>query len=353
MPIDDENVPQGPIVGSRCLAGPTGRGRWGLATIRRVNEDGTFRVEFDVKEMIVLPYWYGVTPAEISFDDVRQWSPVFARISPDGRSFARTNFADALTSLGYQLPLDHAQVQWDQGCSKVCHVPPEQAESRVLDEATAYRLFLELGLSAKYCADLFAPDKPKPYFKLYWNQNRMGGRDPSELPRPVTLDDTFAVLGLTKSKADRSTAAFLQRLQRDQGLRLPASLAELLCRRGIARAVTECHPNSPRLVEFKASKWKLRRGMREQQLSGDYALTIMLPHQGDHEWAVVFDDGEDDARVYLHWERDGEATWLLTAPRVGLFFWDLAQTGLTWYVDTLFRGGKPVRDSDIGLILDS
>jgi hypothetical protein len=36
-----------------------------------------------------------------------------------------------------------------------------------------------------------------------------------------------------------------------------------------------------------------------------------------------------------------------------MFFWDLAQTGLAWYQDTKFKGGKPVRRSDIGLVLDS
>jgi hypothetical protein len=91
--------------------------------------------------------------------------------------------------------------------------------------------------------------------------------------------------------------------------------------------------------------------MRERQLSGDCALVIIVPHQGDHEWAVVFDDGEDDARVYVRWEAEDGETWLLTAPDVGMFFWDLAQTGLTWYSDTKFKGGKPVRRSDIGLVL--
>jgi hypothetical protein len=92
--------------------------------------------------------------------------------------------------------------------------------------------------------------------------------------------------------------------------------------------------------------------MRERQLSGDYALVIMLPHQGDHEWAVVFNDGEDDARVYVRWDTENGESWLLTAPSIGMFFWDLAQSGLTWYQDTKLKGGKPVRRSDIGLVLD-
>jgi hypothetical protein len=107
----------------------------------------------------------------------------------------------------------------------------------------------------------------------------------------------------------------------------------------------------PSLVEFKEGEWTLLRGMREQGLNGDYALVVMVPHQNTYEWAVVFDDREDDARVYVMEDMEPGEAWRLTAPRIGMFFWDLAQTGLTWYQDTKFHGGKPVERSDIGLIL--
>jgi hypothetical protein len=348
MPGNETNTPQGPFEGSRCLAGPGGD--WRPATIRRVNEDDTFTVEFDVKQMVIMPHWYGVTPAEVSFDDARQWAPVFARISPDGRSFALANFADALASLGYQVAPDQVPQFWDQGYQNLPTVSGVKAESRVLDETLSYQLFLNLGLSAKQCAEYLKPGRPKPYFKLYWNQTRMGGREPAEIRRPVTLADAFAALGLTSAKVDKSSAAFLQRFEREHAVRLPATLVELLQRTGVADAVMDCHPNNPSLVEFRRGGWDLLRGMRGQQLSGDYALVMMVPHQGDHEWAVVFDDREDDARVYVRWGTEEGETWLPTAPGVGMFFWDLAQTGLAWYQETRFQGGKPVRRSDIGLI---
>jgi hypothetical protein len=351
MPGNETDTPQGPFEGSRCVAGPGGQ--WGPATIRWVNEDGSFRVEFDVKEMVVMPYWYGLTPAEISFDDARQWSPVFAQISPDRRSFAWKNFPDALAALGYQVLPDQARQLWDQGCQKLFNASEGQTASRVLDETWSYRLFLQMGVSAKQCAENLKPDRTKPYFKLYWNQTRMGGREPAEISRQVTLADALAALGLTSGRVEKSTAAFLERFERKHSVRLPATLVELLQRAGVADAVQHCHPNNPSLVEFMAGWWDLRRGMRGQQLSGDYALVIMVPHQGDHEWAVVFDDGEDDARIYLRWDTEGGEAWLLTAPGVGMFFWDLAQTGLAWYQDTRFQGGKPAKCSDIGLILDS
>jgi hypothetical protein len=161
-----------------------------------VNEDGTFKLEFDVKELVVLPYWYGVTPAEVSFDDPARWAGVFARLSPGGRPLARAGFPDALTGLGYAVPPEQALGLWDRGCQALFGSAPGQTDRAELDEAAAYRLFLQLGVSAKQCADNLPADRPPALFKLYWNQTRMGGRTPAELPRAVTLGDAYAALGL-------------------------------------------------------------------------------------------------------------------------------------------------------------
>jgi hypothetical protein len=352
MPTNAPDSPQGPFEGSRCLAAPDGH--WRPATIRRVNEDGTFTIEFDLKEMAVFPFmpcWYGITSSEISFNDARQWAPVFAQISPDGQSLRLIDFPDALASIGFQVPLDKAQKFWEMACQKLFNEPGVDAKNHVLDEATSYQLFLHLGISAKRCAEKLQPNMPTPYFKLYWNHARMGGREPANVARRVRLDDAIAALGMMARKRDRSAAAFLQRFERQHSVRLPATLVELLHLAEVAEAVIASHPNNPSLVEFQ--DWKLRRGMREQQLSGDYALEVMVPHQGDHVWAVVFDDGEVDARVYVQWQANEGETWLPTAPEIGMFFWDLAQTGFAWYQHTRFSGGRPVKRSDIGLILDS
>jgi len=332
------------------VAGPGGH--WGLATIRRVNEDGTFQIEFDVKQMVLMRYWYGATSAEISFDDARQWGAVFAQISPDGRSFTLTNFQDAASRMGYQVTLDQSRQLWSESCQKLFNISESETESSALDEAMAYQLFLHLRASAKQCSELLRADWTRPYFKLYWNQTRMGGREPAEIHRRVTLDDALAALGLTANEVDESAVAFFQRFEQEHAIRLPGTLKELLQCDGIADAVTDCHPNNPNLVPLEDGEWILQRGMREKQLGGDYAIVIMLPHQGDHEWAVVFDDGEDDARVYLRWDLGEGVEWQLTAPGIGMFFWDLAQTGLAWYQHTRFEGGKPVKRSDIGLVLD-
>ena len=347
----NENIPQGPFEESPCVAGPGGR--WGAATIRRVNEDGSFKVEFDVKEMVVMPYWHGVTSAEISFNDARQWASVLTQINRNGRSFSRTNFRDILASLGFQVAPEEARQLWDQGCERLFKARGVQAESCILDEAMSYQLALFLGISAKQCLENLKPDRKKPYFKLYWNQTRMGGREPAEIGRPVTLEDAFAALGLTAGGDDESMVALLQHFEREHAVHLPATLAEFLRRAGVAGAVADCHPNNPSLAEVKDGEWNVRRGMREHHLNGDCGLVIMVPHQGNHNWEVIFDDGDDDARVYVRWDTEEGDTWLLTAPGLGMFFWDLAQTGLAWYQDTQFRGRKPVKRSDIGLTLDS
>jgi hypothetical protein len=376
MMIDNDTVkPQGPFTGSHCIAAPDGR--WHPATIRRVNEDGTFNIEiagrvelvtvlrsevsadgtvkrdeYDEEEIIRPSNWFGVTPAEVSSDDDRQWPIIFAQISPDGRSFTWTNFRDTFSSFGYQNDPDLVRQLWDQGCQKLFNIPAEKAESYSLNEAMAYQFFLHHGFSAKQFTKDLKSERTKPYYKKYFDRVRMGGRDPEEILRGVTLQDAFVALGLADGVVDKSAVAFLQRFEREQGVHLPATLVELLQREGIAHAVFNSHPNCPGLVDFE--NWNLLRGMREQGLSGNYALEIVEPNEGGFHWVVVFDDEEDDARVYyaVDDEVDEPESWQLTAPGIGFFFWDLAQTGLAWYQDTRFEGGKPVKRSDIGLILD-
>lgn len=371
MQEEESPTAEGPFVGSRCLAAPGGPGgRWAPATIRRVHEDGTFKVEFDARESAILPHWQGLTRDEVTFGDEVRWPEVHARLCPGGRPLGKADLHGALLAMGLLwVTADQAAEAWDRACQKLFGATPAEAEARVLFEDASYRLFLDMGFSAAEttrrldaarASDSDPPDaaeKPPSYDKLYWNQTRMGGRDPREIPRIVTTEDALGALGLAGNDEDPSARASFQRFEREEGIRLPATLVEILGRTAAGEAITTCHPNSPELREF--TEWTLRRGMREKGLSGDLAISIVTPHQGDHEWVVAFEDGEDDARVYLRWaegEEDGldvGETWALTAPGIAFFLWDLAQTGLAWYEDTKFRGGKPVKRSDIGLVLDA
>lgn len=345
---DQPDTPQGPWEGSPCLFAPD-EYLWRPGTVRRVNEDGSFKIEPEVPET-VMPYWYGVTQTEISFNDSSRWEAIFSRISPDGRSLSLPEFEKAMLSFGFNITPEQSRQFWSASCQKLFQVPAAKAEQEIIDREMSYQVFLNLGIAAKYAAGSLELERPSRYFKFYWNQTRMGGREPAEIHRRVTLADALAALGLARAGVDTSAKRFLERFAREQDTRLPAALVELLCRNGVAEAIADCHPNNPNLVEFDDA-WELRRCMRAQQLRGDNALVIMLPHQGHHEWAVVFDAGEDDARVYLGWYSQAGENWQLMAPGIGMFFWDLAQTGLTWYQDTLLKV-RTVRPSDIGLSLD-
>src|SRR4051812_46469328 len=95
--IHQENADH-PQIGSRCMAGP--EGRWGLATIRRLNEDGTFTIEPDERPTLLMPYWYGVTPSEVSFNDSGRWPGVLARLTSGADRLTKPDFARALSVLG-------------------------------------------------------------------------------------------------------------------------------------------------------------------------------------------------------------------------------------------------------------
>jgi hypothetical protein len=369
--------------GSPCLAAPNGH--WRPAHIHTVNADGTFNIELDrlvqlvevyqgeiskngiaevdkdgssdngwkIKEEIKEPSnWFGVTNAEISFDDDQMWPAIFAQICPNGRSFSRNTFREALKILGYQDDPGLIRKLWDQGCRMLFKVSEKEAEKMVLNEENAYRFFLYHGFSAKQLALDLKPGRNEPFFKKYFNQIRMGGREPSEISRNVTLEDAFVTLGVTSGEVNETATAFLQQFELANAIHLPTSLVKLLKQTGIAYAISNCHPLWPCIVEI--TEWCLRRNMRKKNLSGDFALDIMYPYEGDFNWSVVFDEGEEDARVY-YVEGKGmyeDESWQLTAPGIGMFFWDLAQSGLAWYQDTQFMGGKKVKRNDIGLILD-
>jgi len=245
--------------GTRCLT--CCEGPWALGTVRRLNEDGTFDVELDVKTMSIMPRWRGVTRAELIVDEL--------------------------------------------------DTPPASV-----------------------------PEAP---FRLYWNQTRMGGRDPAELARPVTLDDAFAALGLDGDDEDPAAVAALAA----HNVRFPDSLRRLATRAGLGEAIETSHPNTPTWIPIES--WQL-------VAHGDAtAVTIMEPHQGGFAWTLVFREGADDGEVWVAWSDDGESPMpprRVSAASLGLFFWDLAQTGLCWYAAVDYEGRAPTRATDLGLAID-
>lgn len=337
---------EGPFEGSRCVAGPGNH--WGNATIRRVNEDGTFNVELDKKEMILMRQWYGVTLPEISFQDAGLWPAVFSAITADC-AMNQASFGTALRRLGYVVSDEQLNTFWVGRCGELFGIEPAVASTAVLDVAKAYTLFLHIGVAAKRLQQALTSGATGPsYHKMYWNQTRMGGRDPGDVSRDVTLEDAFVAMGLSNSGDDPYTAPLLDEFEIEHSITLPVRLKELLSRRDISKAVLDCHPNNPSVVGVG---WRLRRP--GPSVDGSHALTIITPHQGEFVWAAAFNIGDHDARIYLAGDDDAEEEqpWTLAAPTVGFFFWDLAQTGLAWFQATRFQGGKKVRKTDIGIAL--
>ncbi len=347
----------------RCVASPNGvAGYWEAGSIRRANEDGTYNVNFDTMLNPVMPLqvWFGITAAEISFNDEEQWNHVFSQLASKRRGFLASRnrgfklsdfeFALAVTGLPFQ---QQGIEMWTSSCVRLFGIRESCAGKTTLDSDSAYRLFRSLGMSARYILDCLEQHQRQSYYKLYFNQIRMGGRDPSEIGRLVTLDDAFAAMGVAAGDMDSGRMEFVEPFEKSQNVKLPTTLKEFTCHRTCTDGIRRCHPNTPHLLDPRFDMWEFRRGMREHGLNGDCAIVMMLPDQGLIEWLAVFDDGERDARVYVSWESEEGTIWHMQSPTIGMFFWDLVQTGLAWYQDPFYRKDRYVKRTDIGLMLDT
>src|SRR5438094_10390639 len=110
MTRDQAKPTEGPYQGSTCVAGPDRH--WGRATVRRVNKDGTFMIEPDQKPSLLMPYWYGVTPAEVSFRDADRWPAVLGRLTGGTDRLDEARFSAALTLLGFSATGDQMRRFW-------------------------------------------------------------------------------------------------------------------------------------------------------------------------------------------------------------------------------------------------
>lgn len=339
----------GAIAGTRCLARPAGA--WEPGKIQSVLPDGTYVVELDHKPISFMKYWHGVTAAEVSLDDAAAWPPVFDRIISDRSGLSRQDLQRTFARLG--IDVDDARMEsfWNDTCDALWKVDPRAAIATRLDPPRAYAMIVRAGLSARQLADeILRGAAPRQFMPFYWNQTRMGGRDPSEIGRTITMDDTLDALGLGDGDDEPRLLAEMLHFAKKQDIVIPPDLARLMCRRGSADAVWSAHPNAPELVG-PGTPWQLRTDIERRGLEGELGLTIMTPHQGEHVWVAVFDRTDRDARVYLHWTEGNEQRWQLQAPTLALFFWDLAQTGLSWLVANGNPNGRTIQAGPFGLVM--
>lgn len=267
--------------------------------VASANDDGTYNLlpDDDSDE------WFGVTPGELSVDDAAHWPAVYARLCSSPAGLSRADFGAALKAIGVNLPDDKLDASWTTEAPVL---------TSLLDVDDAYELVTGWGMSA---VSFMRP--PQPRFILYWNDTRMGGRDPSELDA-VGIADTLAILGLT-SAADSvdELAAF----EAQHGFSVPATLRTLWSKQGALAAIKDSHCNNPE--PQPPSAWRVER------IDGAIAIRIMLPHQGDHAWWAVFPEGAADALIKISFEEDGLPARLV-ADSLAFFFHDLASTGRCW-----------------------
>lgn len=337
-----------PVRGARCLARPDGR--WGPATIADVLADGTFRITPDQPVSSIMPHWHGVTSAEMSIGDEQRWPPVFERIISDRAGLSRHDLQRTFGRLNIEVDADVLDQFWFTTCQSMWRLDKTAATAVRLDAPRAYAMIVAAGLCARQLADeVVRGMAPRQYSSFYWNQTRMGGRDPSELARTITASDARDALGLGDADADPRRLNDATAFARRHGIELPTHLLEILCCTGIADAVWSSHPNNPEIIN-PDTPWELAERLDQLGLEGEMGLDIMTPHQGDHTWVAVFDRGERDARVYLKWTEESRTHWQLLAPSLAMFFWDLAQTGLSWFL--MHQGsvhGRTIEATPIGL----
>ncbi|MCY2968386.1 MAG: hypothetical protein NT069_32940, partial [Planctomycetota bacterium] len=344
MPTDTERMPEGPFAGSTCLAGPGGP--WMQGRIRRVNEDGTFTIEPDEKPLLVMPYWYGVTQAEVSFHDVELFPEVFRRLTAQGKGLNVHLFGEALRKLGFGSGDNDIVSFWSDTCVSLFGLAADRAKAVTLDQQQSYQLFRQARVSAKQLQRaLNRTPEMKACFKPYWNLTRMGGRDTDEVAREVTQSDAFRSLGIS-DEIDEAAVAQLRGLESTHQFRFPAALCSLLSRRNCEGAIHNVHPNNPDLVTPRHTDWDFQSNLRSQGIEGGFGVLLLLPPQGDFAWYAVFDDGDVEPRIYLQEYDETNSLWRFVASTLSFFLWDLAQTGLAWHRETEFADSPRTEVTD-------
>lgn len=330
---------EGPYQGSRCLV--LNEGNWELSEIKRVNEDGTFNVEPVKSRAIFGALNYGVPLTEIRFNDRDCWDECFAKLASDPGGLSINDFSNALKLSGLVGPPAVVKKFWNSYCKETLHLP--KSTTNLLDAESAYGMFVEAGMSATKLMSSDTASNTSKYQTIYYNSIRMGGRNPSEIAREVTLHDAFMGLGVEDMPDDAARLEAMVLFEAEHDIKFPAALRSFLAKKDIETVLSNDHPNGPRLIEIK----KLAvRNVADSGLKGDRAVAVLT--REEFQWHAVFSQGDADARIYVtNSDRELSPQFRLVAPTVGMFFWDLAQTALLWYQDRFENVQFP--RTDIGI----
>jgi hypothetical protein len=281
-----------------------------------------------------MPRWYSVTGDQISKNDKQLWCGVFAEIAGEAERLTLLQLSEKLEQAKCSASESDFVRIWNQHSTDRYGITAES-----LDVDQSYNFIRAFGLSAKQMSPDSMPELI--YIKFYWNQTRIGGRNPSELPRIVTLEDAFKSLGLVE-KTDSNVEAKLLKWQKKNDVQFPENLNRLLRCSHVSNTVTQSHPCNPEFVYPFDSFSELQRNVTIEQCDEQYefALTVLVT-RGPETYCAVYNEVDDDAKICLYLN----GRFHIVAPCVGMFFWDLAQTGLVWDA----RDGKETVKTDIGL----
>jgi hypothetical protein len=263
--------------------------------------------------------WEGLTAAEVAIDDEAAWPALYETLRGASAGMGREEVRAAVERIGPRVGDEPMRTFWTEKCAEL--FPGREPEGLLLNVDEAYRFFQSVG----YCTRRLSGPEGDPAlhrFKLYWNQVRMGGRDPAEVGRTIGVDDALAAIGLEGTGEDPARAAAVLAFGARERLVLPAELVSLWARPGIEDAIRDSHCNNPEPIRLE--DWTVSRDDDDS-----VAVRVMLPHQGDHAWWAVLRAGATDAEVWLSFEEDG-APIRRVAQSLAFFVWDLAQTGRCW-----------------------
>ena len=194
-------------------------------------------------------------------------------------------------------------------------------------------------ISVEELRERFRDAPPPPFYKLYWNLVRMGGRSPEELDmETLTLNDTFNALAVDASCVSEERLDVLEDAEQEAGFHYPEALRSFWTRADIREAVKRCHPNNAELVFVADQDFELDRNPGGPELDGAVGATVLSHPYSGFEWLAAFRPGDRNTRIYLvefddDEDEDAEPDKLLhlVAPSLEFFFWDLAQTGRAWH----------------------
>ncbi|MEL6345945.1 MAG: hypothetical protein AAFV53_22730 [Myxococcota bacterium] len=274
-------------------------GRWLDCLVKRRCDDGTLIVEPSRPSSLVLSEWVGITQAEVCDDPEAAWAPIFVR-------YARHGMMDL--SAFHRLARDRGIDITIEGLRPhLCKVAPKHGvDPEVLQftQDQALDSFKDMGGSPL----IDPPDSP--WYRYYWNQIRIGGRDPSETG-DKTIEDALSALFLVPG--DDLTA--MEAWEAANPVTLPKVVRLLLSSPGVHRAFRDSHSTWPALVPVEELT---------PQTEGADTVMQLVTHRGDSSWWIRWRPGQDDPSVECR--ASGEANKPV-APTLSYFLWDVASTG--------------------------